>query len=176
MNFAAIQHAYGSICYDTVTCQPLAITEGLPDTRSTGEPYEVSTIRTGCWFIDVRYGHDAAKHSTCGWHRQQIHAQSRPITLERSEAYLQISGWHKRVRHQIRTERTPWPGWLHRLGLRGLSRQPEINVRILLQVWVWRHFMAVETSGLYGYKYGRSGVCSCVRRSEGSALAWTTSL
>jgi hypothetical protein len=150
-NFGAIQHAFGSICYDTATRQPLAVTEGLPDTRSGGGPYEVGTICTSCWLVNVRYGRDAARHSACGWSRQQIHAQSRPPTLERSEAYLEIFGWHTRLRHQIRTQRTLRHNGLHRLGLRGLSRHPEIDVRILLQIGNRRHFVEVETTGLYGY-------------------------
>jgi hypothetical protein len=91
-NFGALQHAFGSICYDTASRQPSAVTERLPDTRSGGGPYEVSAIRTGCWLVNVRYGRDAARHSACGWSRKQIYAQSRPPTLGRSEAYLQISG------------------------------------------------------------------------------------
>jgi hypothetical protein len=64
-----------------------------------------------------------------------MHNPGRPPTLERSEAYFQISNWHTRLRlHQIQTERTLRPSWLHRLGLGGLSRHPKIDIRILLQV------------------------------------------
>jgi hypothetical protein len=114
--------------------------------------------------------------NACGWRHQQIHAQSRPTTLECSEAYLQISGWHTRLWHQIQTERTLWPSWLHWLELRGLSRQPEIDVRILLQVRVRRHFVEIETTWLYSYKYDRSRVRSCIARSKGNVLARTISL
>jgi hypothetical protein len=105
-----------------------------------------------------------------------MHNPDRPHCNAMNEAYLQIFGWHTRLRHQIRTEQTMWPSWLYRLGLRGLSREPEIDVRILLQVRVRRHFVEIETSGFYGYKYDQSGVRSCVGRSEGSTLARTTSL
>jgi hypothetical protein len=40
---------------------------------------------------------------------------------------------------------------------------------------VRRHFMEIETTGLYGYEYDRSGVHCCVGRSEGSSLARMTS-
>jgi hypothetical protein len=126
-NIRAIQQAFGPICYDTASRQPSAVTEGLPDTRSGGGAYEVSAIRTGCWLVNVCYGRDAAKHSVRGGNRKQIPAQPRPPTLECSEAYLPISGWHTRLRHQIRTEQTLRPSGLHRLGLRGLSRHLEID-------------------------------------------------
>jgi hypothetical protein len=150
MNFGALQHAFGSICYDTASRQPSAITEGLPDTQSGWGTYEVGTIRTGCWLVNVRYGHDKARHSVRGWNRQQIHAQPRPPTLERSEAYLQISGWHTRLWHQIRIERTLRPSGLHRLRLCGLSRNPEIDVQIYLQIRKRCHFVEVQTTELHG--------------------------
>ena len=119
MNSGAIQHAHGSICFDTATCQSLAITEGQSEIHYKGGSYEVGTIRTGCWLLDVRYGRDAAKDSACSWRRKQIHAQFRPPTLECSEAYLQISCWHTTLRHHIRTARTLRPSRLYWLRLRG---------------------------------------------------------
>jgi hypothetical protein len=160
----------------SLPAKPSVVTKGLPDTRSGGGPYEVDTICIDCWLIDIRYGRDATKHSLCGWSRQQIHAQSQPPTLERSETYLQLSSWHTRLGHQIRTERTLRLSRLHQLRLRGLSWHSEIDVRILLHIRIWRHFMEVETTRLYGHEYDRSGVCSCVWCSEGSALARTSSL
>jgi hypothetical protein len=100
-NIRAIQHAFGPICYDTASRQPSAVTEGLPDTRSGGGPYEVSAIRTGCWLVNVCYGRDAARHSIRGGHRKQIHAQSRPPSLECSEAYLPLSGVMNRLKNKL---------------------------------------------------------------------------
>ena len=131
--------------------------------RYGGESYEVGTVRTDYWLLDARYGRDMAKHNACGWRRKQIHAQSRPTTLECNEAYLQISRGHTRLRRHIRTKQTLRPTSLHRLRLRGFSRQLEINISVLLHIRAWCHFVEIETEGLYGYEHYRRGdVCHCV--------------
>ena len=57
--------------------------------------------------------------------RQQIYAQSRPIALERSQACVQISNWHKRPRHSFKPEPNLRHSRLHRLGLSWLRAQSD---------------------------------------------------
>ena len=111
-NSRALQHAIGLICFDPTSSQPLAITEGLPDIQSGGGSYEVGTINIGCWII---WNLNTARHNTFGWSFKHIHAQSWSMTLERSEAYRQISRWQTRLRHPFRTERTFGPSRLYQL-------------------------------------------------------------
>jgi hypothetical protein len=129
-NFGAIQHAYCSICYDTATRQPSAVTEGLPDTQSKRGPYEIGTIRTSCWLFDVRYGHDTARHSTCGWCRQQIYGQpGRPHwnVVKHILRYLVLT---KEYDIKFGPNEPLRPSWLHRLGLWGVG---------IIDKYAWKH-------------------------------------
>ena len=100
----ALQHAIGQVCFDPAPYSSSALSARLPDIRSGGGRYEVGTVCTGSRLPYVRDGRDTAWYF---WHRrshQQIYAQSRPIALERSQACVQISSWHKRPRHSFWSE------------------------------------------------------------------------
>ena len=82
---------YDQTCIHLAIYQPAIVIERLPNARLGSRPYEITIIHTRCWLVDVWYGCDRARHSTCGGNRLQAHAQTQPSTLECSEAYLQIS-------------------------------------------------------------------------------------
>ena len=71
--------------------------------------------------------------------------------MEHSQACVQIFSWHKRPRHPFWSELNFRRSRLHRLGLRRMCGQSQVNNRILFQIRQWSNFVEVKTSGVQNH-------------------------
>jgi hypothetical protein len=104
-NFGAIQHAYGSICYDTATYQPSAVTEGdhmklVPYTPAIGSlMYAMVATRP-----DIAHA--------VGVVSRFMHNPDRPHWNTVKHIFIYLVGTQD-YGYQIQTERTLGPSWLY---------------------------------------------------------------
>ena len=104
------------------------------------------------------------------------------LRIDRRKSHLRIVGnltrpvptRHRRSIDNIRIRQSDRSRRLHKLQLRWQSRQSEVEIRLSLYLWWWRHIMEVEITKLHDTLDNRGRLHSRIGSNQGSHLAALT--
>ena len=136
--------------------------------------HEQSILRIGHRKSHVGNGGDPSKPCICRRGCQQIHVKTWLEALGCYKEHILVPTRLQRPATDIRIRQSDRSRRLHKLQLRWQSRQSEVEIRLSLYLWWWRHIMEVEITKLHDTLDNRGRLHSRIGSNQGSHLAALT--